>query len=152
VAQLDPIASFTKKTISYTYDNEWSFTNTFEGHTRISVVPRRGELREHVEMRELRPGLFLASWIDDEMGLLAQIIDLENGTVLPPSRSTTTTGPKSSAARSRASTSDHSEAPATVWRSSPDMASVWAPRPGFCESICGGSGRHGYDICVPIRS
>ena len=33
-------------------------------------------------MRELRPGLFLASWIDEEMGLLAQIIDLENGTVL----------------------------------------------------------------------
>ena len=81
VAQLDPIASFDKKTISYTYENGWSFTNTFDGHTRISVVPRRGELREHVEMRELRPGLFLASWIDDEMGLLAQIIDLENGTV-----------------------------------------------------------------------
>jgi hypothetical protein len=82
VAQLDPIASFDKKTISYTYDNEWSFTNTFESHTRISVVPRRGLLREHVEMRELRPGLFLASWIDNEMGPLAQIIDLENGTVL----------------------------------------------------------------------
>jgi hypothetical protein len=74
--------SVDKKTISYTYDNGWSFTNTFEGHTRISVVPRRGELSEHVEMRELRPGLFLASWIDDEMGLLAQIIDLENGIVL----------------------------------------------------------------------
>ena len=33
-------------------------------------------------MVQLRPGLFLASWIDDEMGLLAQIIDLENRTVL----------------------------------------------------------------------
>lgn len=82
MTQADPIASFDQKTISYTYDNGWSFTNRFEGHTRVSVVPRRGELREHVEMRELRPGLFLASWIDDEMGLLAQIIDLENGTVL----------------------------------------------------------------------
>jgi hypothetical protein len=82
VAQPDPIASFDMKSISYTYDNGWSFTNTFDDHTRISVVPRRGELREHVEMRELRPGLFLASWIDDEMGLLAQIIDLENDTVL----------------------------------------------------------------------
>lgn len=82
MAQSDPIASFDKKTISYTYDNGWSFTNTFDGHTRISVVPRRGELREHVEMRQLRPGLFFASWIDGEMGLLAQIIDIENGTVL----------------------------------------------------------------------
>ena len=82
MAQPDPIASFDKKTISDTYDNGWSFSNTFDGHTRISVGPRRGELREHVQMRELRPGLFLASWIDDEMGLLAQIIDLENGTVL----------------------------------------------------------------------
>ena len=82
MAQPDPIVSFDKKSISYTYDNGWSFTNTFDGHTRISVVPRRGELREHVQMSELRPGLFLASWIDDEMGLLAQIIDLENGIVL----------------------------------------------------------------------
>ena len=78
----DPIAKFDKKSISYTYDNGWSFTNTFDGQTRISVVPRRGELREHVEMRELRPGLFFVSWIDGEMGLLAQIIDLENNTVL----------------------------------------------------------------------
>ncbi|MFT6398157.1 MAG: hypothetical protein ACJAYU_002913 [Bradymonadia bacterium] len=33
-------------------------------------------------MRELRPGLFLASWIDGEMGLLSQMIDLDNGTIL----------------------------------------------------------------------
>lgn len=82
MAQSDPIANFDKKTISYTYENGWEFTNTFDGHTRISVVPRRGELREHVQMAQLRPGLFLASWIDEEMGLLAQIIDLENKTVL----------------------------------------------------------------------
>ena len=33
-------------------------------------------------MIELRDGLFFASWIDDEMGLLAQIIDFETDTVL----------------------------------------------------------------------
>lgn len=77
----DPISTFHGKTISYTYDNGWSFTNTFDGHLRISNVPR-GELREHVEMVELRDGLFFASWIDDEMGLLAQVIDLETGTVV----------------------------------------------------------------------
>ena len=77
----DPISVFVGKTISYTYDNGWSFTNTFDGHLRISHVPR-GELREHVEMTELRDGLFFASWIDDEMGLLAQIIDFETDTVL----------------------------------------------------------------------
>jgi hypothetical protein len=82
VTQSDAIASFDNTTISYTYDNGRSFTNTFDGHTRISVVPRRGELREQVQMTELRPGLYLASWIDDEMGLLAQIIDLENDIVL----------------------------------------------------------------------
>lgn len=78
----DAIASFHGKTISYTYDNGWSFTNTFDHHTRISEVPRRGVLREQVEMAELRPNLYFASWIDDEMGLLAQIIDLDTGTIL----------------------------------------------------------------------
>ena len=82
MAQPDPIASFDKKTISYTYDNGWDFTNTFDGHTRVTMTPRRGELREPVQMRELRPGLFFISWVDGEMGQLAQIIDLENGTVL----------------------------------------------------------------------
>ncbi|NNE96812.1 MAG: hypothetical protein HKN24_12370 [Acidimicrobiales bacterium] len=77
----DPISVFDGKSISYTYDNGWSFTNTFDGHVRVSHVPR-GELREHVEMTQLREGLFFVSWIDDEMGLLAQIIDLEADTVL----------------------------------------------------------------------
>jgi hypothetical protein len=66
----DPISAFDGKSISYTYDNNWSFTNTFEGHLRTSQVPR-GTLREHVEVVQLRDGLFFASWIDDEMGLLA---------------------------------------------------------------------------------
>ncbi len=79
--ELNAIAEFDGKTISYTYENGWSFTNTFDGHVRHSSVPR-GELREHVEMTRLRDGLYLASWIDDEMGLLAQIIDFETKTVL----------------------------------------------------------------------
>jgi len=82
VADTDPIAEFDQKTISYTYANGWSFTNTFDGHLRLSEVPGRGQLREHIEMVELRPGLFFASWIDEEMGLLAQIIDLSHRTVL----------------------------------------------------------------------
>lgn len=78
----DPIDRFHKKTISYTYDNGWSFTNAFEGNTRISEVPGRGVLREQIEMSELRPNLYFAAWIDDEMGLIAQTIDLDTGTVL----------------------------------------------------------------------
>ncbi len=82
MAQTDPIARFDGKTISYTYDNGWDFSNTFEGAIRITMSPRRGELREPVQIRELRPEVFLVSWVDGEMGLLAQIIDLEKGTVL----------------------------------------------------------------------
>jgi len=81
MTDVNPISTFDGKTISYTYDNGWSFTNTFDGHTRVSNVPR-GELREHVEMTRLRDGLYFVSWIDDEMGLLAQIIDFETNTVL----------------------------------------------------------------------
>ena len=78
----DPITRFDGKSISYTYDNGWAFTNTFEGSIRITDTPRRGVLREPVQVRELRPDVFLVSWIDGEMGLLAQVIDLENGTVI----------------------------------------------------------------------
>lgn len=78
---LDPIGVFDGTTISYTYDNGWSFTNTFEGHLRLSSVPR-GELREHVEIARLRDDLYLLTWVDDEMGLLAQTIDLASGTIL----------------------------------------------------------------------
>ena len=79
--ELNAIADVDGTTISYTYDNGWSFTNTFDGHTRHSSVPR-GELYEHVQVTRLREGLYFASWIDDEMGLLAQIIDFETKTVL----------------------------------------------------------------------
>lgn len=77
----DAIADFDGRSISYTYTNGWSFTNTFDGNIRHSSVPR-GELREYTQMVKLREGLYFASWIDDEMGLLAQIIDFETGNVL----------------------------------------------------------------------
>lgn len=82
MTQSDPIDRFDGKSISYTYDNGWDFTNTFEGNIRVTMSPRRGELREPIQIRELRPDVFLISWIDGEMGMLAQIIDLENGTVM----------------------------------------------------------------------
>lgn len=77
----DPISILDGKAISHTYDNGWSFTNDFEGHLRSSNVPR-GVLRAHVEMVELRDGLFFVSWLDDEVGRLARIIDLEADTVI----------------------------------------------------------------------
>ena len=82
MTQSDAISRFDGKTISYAYDNGWEFSNTFEGNIRVTMSPRRGELREPVQIRELRPNLFLVSWIDGEMGLLAQVIDLDNRTVL----------------------------------------------------------------------
>ena len=78
----DPISAFDGRTISYTYDNGWTFTNRFEGHLRITEVPVRGELREHVEIVLLRPDLYYVSWIDDEMGPIGQILDLEHRTVI----------------------------------------------------------------------
>ncbi len=77
----DPIAAFDGKRLSYTYDNGWSFTNDFEGHLRITNAPR-GLLKEHVEVAKLREGLYFISWVDDEMGLIAQTIDFENKIVL----------------------------------------------------------------------
>lgn len=77
----DPISVFDQTTLSYTYDNGWSFTNSFEGHLRVSEVPR-GVLREHVEVVQLREDLYFLSWVDDEMGLLAQTIDFATGKVV----------------------------------------------------------------------
>lgn len=76
----DPISVFDGKSISYAYDNGWSFTNEFEGHLRVTHAPR-GVLREHVEIVQLRENLYFLSWVDDEMGLLAQTLDLEAGLV-----------------------------------------------------------------------
>ncbi len=75
------LADFDGKSISYTYENGWSFTNNFDRNIRHSSVPR-GELHEHVEITRLREGLYFVSWIDDEMGLLAQIIDFHTKTVV----------------------------------------------------------------------
>ena len=77
----DALAQFDGRTISYTYDNGWSFTNTFKGDVRYSSVPR-GDLEEIVDIALLREDLYLISWIDDEMGLLSQIIDFQANTVL----------------------------------------------------------------------
>jgi len=77
----DAVADFDGRRLSYTYDNGWSFTNTFKGNVRHSSVAR-GELAEQVEVTRLRDELYLVSWIDDEMGLLAQILDFEAETVL----------------------------------------------------------------------
>ena len=82
MAEQDPIARFDGKMISYSYDNGWSFTNTFDGNLRITETSGRGVLREHIEMAELRPDLYFAAWIGDEMGPIAQIIDLETGNIL----------------------------------------------------------------------
>ncbi len=77
----EAVADLDGKTISYTYDNGWSFTNKFVGNIRHSSVPR-GELEEQVEVTRLRENLYLVSWVDDEWGLLAQILDFETKTVL----------------------------------------------------------------------
>ncbi len=82
MADPDPIGRFDGRSISYRYDNGWEFTNTFDGRVRVTITDRRGELREPIQIRELRPDLFFISWIDGEMGLLAQIIDLEHRTVM----------------------------------------------------------------------
>ncbi len=107
MAELDLIATFDKKSISLSYDNGWGFTNTFDGHTRVIVTERRGELREPIYIRELRPGLFLISWVDGEIGQLAQIIDLENRAVLAAVERTTAPALRSSAPRFQASTAEH---------------------------------------------
>ncbi len=80
MSNTDPIAAFDGRTISYAYDNGWSFTNTFDGHLRHSSVPR-GDLLEHVEIAKIRDGIHLVSWVDDGMGLVAQVIDERSGLV-----------------------------------------------------------------------
>ena len=53
------------------------------GILRLATSPESPARRQsHVEITKLRDGLFFVSWIDDEMGLLSQIIDFETDTVL----------------------------------------------------------------------
>ena len=72
-----PAEVFNRRTMSYVYENGWEFTNYFDGLTRISMVGER-ELRETVRISEPSPDMYLICWIDDDMGMLAQIVDLKN--------------------------------------------------------------------------
>ena len=78
----DALNVFDGKSFSYVYENDWAFTNVFEGATRISVVEGRGTLREHVEIRRVGPDAYFIAWIDDEMGALTQLVDLAAKTLL----------------------------------------------------------------------
>ena len=73
----DALAVFDKKTISYTYENGWQFTNVFDGATRITDTEARGTLREHVEIRHIAGQTYYVGWTDEEMGPISQVIDLE---------------------------------------------------------------------------
>ena len=75
----DAISVFDQKSLSYTYENNgWSFTNYFDGHTRISEVEGRGTLHEIVAVTEAADGIYFLTWEDEEMGPLTQLIDLSN--------------------------------------------------------------------------
>ncbi|MEM6294187.1 MAG: hypothetical protein AAGA54_23105 [Myxococcota bacterium] len=76
------VSVFDGKTLSYTYENDWVFTNVFDGTTRISEVEGRGTLRETVDIRRIGAHTYFIAWIDDEMGPLSQVIDLESRTLM----------------------------------------------------------------------
>lgn len=78
----DALDAFDGKTISYVYENEWAFTNVFDGATRITKVEGRGTLREHIEIRAVAPNTYFIAWIDDEMGAITQLVDLTARTLL----------------------------------------------------------------------
>ena len=73
---------FDGKTLSYTYENDWAFTNVFDGTTRVSEVEGRGTLRETVDIRRIGTHTYYIAWIDDEMGPLSQVVDLETRTLM----------------------------------------------------------------------
>lgn len=79
----DAESHFNKKSFSYTYENNgWSFTNYFEGNIRISEMESRGTLRENVNIEELRDGIYVIAWEDEEMGPITQIIDFSKQQIL----------------------------------------------------------------------
>lgn len=78
----DALKKFNEMTLSYTYDNEWAFTNYFEGSTRITEVEVRGRLQETVAIEELRDEIYMISWEDAEMGYITQVVDLPNKRLL----------------------------------------------------------------------
>lgn len=78
----DALGVFNRKTFSYVYENDWAFTNVFDGATRISEVEGRGTLREQVEIRAVAPETYFIAWIDEEMGPITQLVDLAAKTLL----------------------------------------------------------------------
>ena len=72
----DALAYFDKKSLSYTYENDGhSDTNYFEGNIRTTETESRGTLRENITIAGLRDGIYMISWQDAEMGLIAQVVD-----------------------------------------------------------------------------
>ena len=79
----DAQAHFEKKSLSYTYENnDWSFTNYFEGNIRISEMEARGTLHESVIIEELRYEIYVITWEDEEMGPITQVIDFPQQRIL----------------------------------------------------------------------
>lgn len=78
----DAIKKFDGMSLSYTYENDWEFTNYFEGTTRITEVGARGILHETMAIEKLRDGIYMISWEDAEMGYITQVFDLPNKTML----------------------------------------------------------------------
>ncbi len=78
----DALHAFNGKTFSYVYENQWAFTNVFDGATRITEVEGRGTLREKVEVRAVAPNTYFIAWIDEEMGAITQLVDLAARTLL----------------------------------------------------------------------
>ncbi len=76
------IAKFDQKTFTYTYtNNDWSFTNYFEGDLRISEVGARGTLREKVKIVEYPDEVYVITWEYDEMGPITQVVDFKTNTL-----------------------------------------------------------------------
>lgn len=79
----DATARFDQMSLSYTYENNgWSFTNFFEGNTRISEMASRGTLRETVSIEALRDEVYVIAWEDEEMGTITQVVDLPEQRIL----------------------------------------------------------------------
>lgn len=76
----DALAVFDGHSISYTYENGWSFTNYFEGELRISEMKGK-TLREEVTITETAPKVYFIAWEDAHMGLIAQVVNLNDDTV-----------------------------------------------------------------------
>ena len=77
------ISKFDKKTFTYTYtNNNWSFTNYFEGNLRISEVGERGTLRETVAICEYPDEVYVITWEDEEMGPITQVVNFKDNTLL----------------------------------------------------------------------